>query len=121
VRAHVDEDTVAEDFTQLFLAGPVVCDVTREVEGLPVLDGLVVDLSGDFVPGLPTMSVDCADTWRVTNCSSHLERVAVQALCAEDGVPDTAQISVHPLRHDLADTYSHCKDDRDEVPKVSSQ
>jgi hypothetical protein len=52
VRAHVDEDAMAEDVTQILLAFPVVCDVTRQVEGFPVLDGLMVDLSGDLVPGL---------------------------------------------------------------------
>ena len=61
VRAHVDENAMAENFTQVLLACPVVCDVTRKVERLPVLDSLMVDLSGDFVPWLPNMSVDVAD------------------------------------------------------------
>ena len=97
VRAHVDEDAMAENFTQVLLAGPVICDVTREVERLPILDSLVVDLSGDFVPWLPDMLVDCADMWRVTTYRSHLQRIAVQALCAEDCVPNTVQVSVYSL------------------------
>jgi hypothetical protein len=60
VRAHVDKNAMAENFTQVLLACPVVCDVAREVERLPVLDSLMVDLSGDFVPWLPNMSVDVA-------------------------------------------------------------
>lgn len=60
MRAHVDKNAMAENFTQVLLASPVVCDVTREIERLPVLDGLMVDLSGDLVPGLPYMSVDVA-------------------------------------------------------------
>ena len=63
VRAHVDKNAMAENFTQVLLAGPIVCDVTREIKRLPVLDGLMVDLSSDFVPGLPNMSVDVADAW----------------------------------------------------------
>ena len=61
VRAHVDKNAMAENFTQVLLACPVVCDVTREIERLPILDSLMVDLPGDFVPGLPCVSVDVAD------------------------------------------------------------
>lgn len=93
VRANIDEDAMAENFTQVLLPGPVVCDVTREIEGFPVLDGLVVDFSSDFVPGLTGMLVDVAVTRRVTNYGSHLERVAVIALCAENCVPDTTEVS----------------------------
>jgi hypothetical protein len=57
VRAHVDEDAMAEDVTQVLLAFPVVCDVARQIEGFPVLDGLVVNLSRDFVPGLGDWSI----------------------------------------------------------------
>lgn len=52
VRAHVDKDTMTENVAQVLLALPVVCDVAGQIEGLPVLDGLVVDLSGDFIPRL---------------------------------------------------------------------
>lgn len=61
VRAYVDKNAMAENFAQVLLASPVVCDVTREIERLPVLDSLMVDLPGDFVPGLPCVSVDVAD------------------------------------------------------------
>jgi hypothetical protein len=61
MRAHVDEDAMAEDFTQVLLADPVICDVTREIKGLPVLDSLVVDFSGDLVPRLQNTSVDGVD------------------------------------------------------------
>ena len=61
VRAHVDKNAMAENFAQVLLASPVVCDVTREIERLPVFDGPMVDFSGDFVPGLPYTSVDVAD------------------------------------------------------------
>jgi hypothetical protein len=97
VRAYVDEYAMAENFTQVLLAGPVVCNVAREIEGLPVLDSLVVNLSSDFVPWLRQMSVDGAHKCRVTNDNSHLERVAVQALRAEDRIPDTAYVSNYPL------------------------
>ena len=50
--ADVDEDAPAEDFTQIFGSVPIACDVSRQVEWFPVLDGVVVDLSRDFVPGL---------------------------------------------------------------------
>jgi len=62
VRAHVDEDTVAQNFAQVLLARPVFCDVAGQVEWLPVLNGLVVDLSGDFVPGLSDGSAIGEDT-----------------------------------------------------------
>jgi hypothetical protein len=52
VRADVDENAVAEDFTQVFGVGPVGCDVVGEIKGLPVLDGFWVDFARDFVPGL---------------------------------------------------------------------
>jgi hypothetical protein len=58
VRAHIDEDAMAEDVTQILLAFPVVCDVARQIERLPVLDGLMVDLSGNFVPRLRRWSVN---------------------------------------------------------------
>jgi hypothetical protein len=58
VRAHVDEDAVTEDIAQILLALPVVCDVAGQIERLPVLDGLMVDLSGDLVPGLRHPSVN---------------------------------------------------------------
>ena len=61
VRAHIDKNATAKNFAQVLLASPVVCDVTREIERLPVFDGLMVDFSGDFVPGLPYTSVDVAD------------------------------------------------------------
>ena len=52
VRADVDKDTMTEDLTQILLALPVICDVARQIERLPVLDGRMVDLAGDFVPRL---------------------------------------------------------------------
>lgn len=97
MRAHVNKDAMAENFTQVLLACPVVCDVAREIKRLPVLDSLVVDLSGDFVPGLPDMSVDIPDILRAINSGSHLERVTVQTLCAEDCVPDTTHVSIRSI------------------------
>jgi hypothetical protein len=58
VRAHVDEDAVTENLTQVLLASPVVCDIAGEVERLPVLDSIMVDFSGDFVPRLSDESID---------------------------------------------------------------
>jgi hypothetical protein len=52
VRADVDENAAAEDFSQVFGVGPVVRNVMGEVEGPPVFDGFGVDFAGDFVPGL---------------------------------------------------------------------
>jgi hypothetical protein len=54
----------------------------------------------------------------------YLERIAVQALGAEDGVPDAVfgeSLYVLQLGRENCWTYSHCKADLEEVPKVSSQ
>lgn len=52
VRAHVDEDATAEDFAKVLGTVPIACDVARQVKGFPVFDGVVIDLSSDFVPRL---------------------------------------------------------------------
>jgi len=57
VRAYVDKDAMTENVTQILLAGPVVCDITGQVERLPVLYSFVIDFAGDFVPGLSNESV----------------------------------------------------------------
>lgn len=61
---------------------------------------------------------------KILSIMSYLEGVAVQSLRSKDGVPDAVSVSGHISRQsegiDCA-TYSHCREDREEVPKVSSQ
>ena len=67
-----------------------------EVEGLPVLDGFWVDFAGDFVPGLDRCGlVRVVVSIRGLGLGSYLKGVAVQALSAEDGVPDAVLVSGH--------------------------
>ena len=67
-----------------------------EVKGLPVLDGFWVDFAGDFVPGLERCGlVRVVVSVRGLGLRPYLKRVAVQALSAEDGVPDAVLVSCH--------------------------
>ena len=80
VRADVDENAAAEDFSQVFGVGPVVRDVVGEVKGPPVFDGFRVDFASDFVPGLARCELVClleSNKQQASDIASYLKWIAV--------------------------------------------
>jgi len=80
VGTDVNENSAAEDLSQVFGVGPVVRDVVGEIEGSPVFDGFGVDFAGDFVPGLArreSVSLLESNKQRASDVASYLEWIAI--------------------------------------------
>jgi hypothetical protein len=76
----INENSAAEDLSQVFGVGPVVRNVVGEVEGPPVFDGFGVNFAGDLVPGLATCGLVClleSNKQQASDIASYLKWIAV--------------------------------------------